>query len=85
MTKASSTTGNWKTSWSVDHVNGTGRNLAPNLSSAENTANKIDLLSNGFKCRASDTDRNGSGTTYIYMAFAESPFTTSTGIPTTAR
>ena len=28
---------------------------------------------------------NGSGRTYIYMAFAENPFTTSTGIPTTAR
>jgi hypothetical protein len=28
---------------------------------------------------------NGSGSTYIYMAFAENPFVTSTSIPTTAR
>jgi hypothetical protein len=26
-----------------------------------------------------------SGSTYIYMAFAENPFVTSTSIPTTAR
>nr|BAR28013.1 hypothetical protein [uncultured Mediterranean phage uvMED]BAR28192.1 hypothetical protein [uncultured Mediterranean phage uvMED] len=43
-----------------------------------------DLLSNGFKFRATDDDKNGSYP-YIYMAFAESPFVTSTGIPTTAR
>ena len=85
MTKSTSNTGNWKTSWSVDHLNGTGRNLAPNLSAAENTANKIDILSNGFKCRATDTDRNGSGRTYIYMAFAENPLVTSGGTPATAR
>jgi hypothetical protein len=45
----------------------------------------IDILSNGFKPRYSGSSVNGSGVTYIYMAFAESPFTTSTGIPTTAR
>jgi hypothetical protein len=28
---------------------------------------------------------NGSGGTFIYMAFAENPFVTSTSIPTTAR
>ena len=35
-----------------------------------------DFLSNGFKCRGTGGDFNGSGETYIYMAFAESPFTT---------
>ena len=33
----------------------------------------IDYLSNGFKCRGSGGDLNGSGQTYIYMAFAEQP------------
>ena len=46
---------------------------------------EIDFLSNGFKLRDNNTYVNLSGTTYIYMAFAENPFTTSTGIPTTAR
>ena len=45
----------------------------------------IDFLSNGFKVLNYDAWANGSGTKYIYMAFAENPFVTSTGIPTTAR
>ena len=45
----------------------------------------IDILSNGFKFRTSRYESNQSGSTYIYMAFAENPFVTSTGIPTTAR
>ncbi len=44
-----------------------------------------DFLSNGFKIRTSNAHPNTSGGTLIYMAFASSPFTTSTGIPTTAR
>jgi len=55
-------------------------------SGAEGSASKIlDMYSNGFKLRNADSAINGSGHTYIYMAFAESPFVTSTGIPTTAR
>jgi len=49
------------------------------------TSNQLDFLSNGFKCRASNGGANGSGGTYIYMCFAENPFVTSIGIPTTAR
>ena len=45
----------------------------------------VDFLSNGFKVMNSDAWMNSSGTKYIYMAFAEAPFVTSTGIPTTAR
>ena len=47
--------------------------------------NQMDFLSNGFKCRVNDSSWNLSGKTYIYMAFAENPFVTSTGTPTTAR
>ena len=49
------------------------------------TAIGIDILSNGFKVRATDGGLNADTKKYIYMAFAEHPFTTSTGIPTTAR
>jgi hypothetical protein len=34
----------------------------------------VDFLSNGFKPRGTFTDLNASGGTYIYAAFAESPF-----------
>ena len=43
-------------------------------SSAEEFNNELDILSNGFKLRATDTFGNASGGTYIYLAFAESPF-----------
>jgi len=57
--------------------------LETNTSNAEQTYSTIDFLSNGVKFRGSQY--NNSGVTYITMAFAENPFVTSTGIPTTAR
>ena len=66
--------------------NGDTSQLYPNLTNAEDSAgDQIDLLSNGFKNRTASGDQNISGANYIYMAFAENPFVTSTGIPTTAR
>jgi hypothetical protein len=61
--------------------------LAPSSSDADATTTNahIDYLSNGFKLRHNDTRGNTSGKNYLYMAFAESPLATSTGIPTTAR
>jgi hypothetical protein len=45
------------------------------------------LLSNGIKIRdgGASTQESGGTNSFIYMAFAENPFVTSTGIPTTAR
>ena len=49
--------------------------LYPDLSNAEGSAFTVcDFLSNGFKFRDNRADWNGSGATYIYMAFAEVPF-----------
>jgi len=55
--------------------------LAANLANAETnqTAKSVDFLSNGFKPRGtpdanSDADLNTDGGTYIYIAFAEMPF-----------
>jgi hypothetical protein len=45
----------------------------------------IDIVSNGFKLKDADATWNSNATTTYYWAFAESPFVTSTGIPTTAR
>ncbi len=50
--------------------------LAPNTNAAEvvdNTAQPIDMLSNGFKMRGTGTGNNSSGVSYIYMAFASEP------------
>ena len=45
----------------------------------------IDMLSNGFKIRYNNSNYNADGGVYQYLAFAENPFVTSTGIPATAR
>ena len=45
----------------------------------------VDLLSNGFKCRAATGFHNDNNINYIYMAFAEYPFVSSKGTPITAR
>ena len=55
------------------------------LSQAEVSTNACDFLSNGFKARTTSTWINASGGTYIYMAFAESPFVNSNGVPNNAR
>ena len=60
--------------------------LRPNLSNgASSSTNYMDFTSNGIKHRVNDTWTNGSGRNYIFMAFAENPFTSSTGTPVTAR
>ena len=71
-----------------DGYNNDNPYLSPNLSAAETGGTEIDILSNGFKIRASGTGHNASGGNYIYMAFAANPFVTSTdngSIPATAR
>ena len=55
--------------------------LYPNASAADDSGNDPDILSNGFKQRATGSDRNGNGENIIYMAFAENPFVTSGGLP----
>ncbi len=51
----------------------------------EDTNARLDLLSNGVKMRTDGGGYNTGSETYIYMAFAESPFVTSTGVPACAR
>jgi hypothetical protein len=63
------------------------RRIHPNLSDGEYSGDGYgwDMLSNGFKQRSTSAEFNGSGASFIYLAIAESPFCTSTGIPVTAR
>ena len=62
--------------------------LSANVNAAEGTTaddNDCDFLSNGIKLRSNDNQMNKTGTTFIYMAFAEHPFVSSEGVPVTAR
>jgi hypothetical protein len=77
LIKSSSTVENWHIFDDVRNTfNPADKDLRPNLANAETTSSlsNIDFLSNGFKLRNSDADYNGSGVTYVYMAFAETPF-----------
>jgi len=88
MRKRTDATANWTIIDNKrDTFNLADAKLKPNLSEAENddSSNGVDFLSNGFKNRTTDTEFNADGGTYIYMAFAENPFVTSTGVPATAR
>jgi hypothetical protein len=54
-----------------------GGGLETASAAAENYATSvraIDVLSNGFKIRVSASGLNGSGTSYVFAAFAEAPF-----------
>ncbi len=69
-----------------DTHNAMEKDLFPNLSNAEGSGTaRLDFLSNGFKIRDSGNALNDSGGNLIYWAFAESPFVSSEGVPTTAR
>ena len=62
--------------------------LANDTSDEGTNSTGMDFVSNGFKLRNSSTasvHNNISGSTYIYMAFAEHPFVSSKGVPVTAR
>ena len=87
MAKKSSGTEDWSiTDNKMNTFNVCNNKLRPNSSSQESTGNAhIDFLSNGFKWKSTSGEFNASSSTYIYMAFAENPFTTSTGVPATAR
>ena len=44
-----------------------------------------DFLANGFKIRSNNDIYNDSGETHVWMAWAESPFVNSNGVPNNAR
>ena len=69
-----------------DNINVSYKGLIPNTSGAEltNTAQGLDILSNGFKARANENRFNDDQNTIIYMAFGQS-IVGSNNVPCTAR
>ena len=59
--------------------------LEANTNAAEQSGQDVDLLGNRIKIRSTSNEVSGDGNDFIYLAFAENPFVTSTGIPATAR
>ena len=78
--------------WGMFDTTRTPTNVSKGMLIASSTAvedtsdaARVDFLSNGFKWRTTDNWFNDNGNAAIYIAFAENPFVTSTGIPATAR
>jgi hypothetical protein len=86
LAKNTNDTSNW---WMYDNkrlgYNVLNYGLHPNLTNVEWTDQNIDLLSNGFKMRSTSNTTNGSGDTFIFMAFAEEPLVGTNNITATAR
>ena len=68
-----------------DPINPTANRLDANTTEANQSSGHFDFLSNGFKCRSTEGATNQDTHTFVYMAFAEHPFVSSKGVPTTAR
>jgi hypothetical protein len=93
MVKGGTSATNWSIYDSSRHINNGPPALALRANETQQESaypldvnnGGIDLLSNGFKIRTNDTQPNLSGTTYIYMAFAEHPFGGSNVSPAPAR
>ena len=89
MTKKTTATGRWSMrDVARDPFNVASRGLSANASDIENTGSQywdLDALSNGFKLRTTEHESNGSGLTFIYMAFAKAPLVGTNNIPCTAR
>ncbi|NBX50614.1 hypothetical protein EBT25_11915, partial [bacterium] len=71
-------------SWSIldtsrNTYNVSNLRLFADSSGADNTQDIVDILSNGFKLRTTNTNENASGGTYVWAAFCENPFKYSRG------
>ena len=78
MIKSSSTTAHWNiVDNKRDTTNPATQRLFANLSNAESAGiNVLDFLSNGFQIKNNDVGFNGNNETYIYLAIAADPDTT---------
>ena len=78
------------TNWRIydnlrEGINGDNEFFELNRNSAESGSSEMDFHSNGFKLVDAEGDANYNDLKVLYFAWAESPFVSSEGIPTTAR
>ena len=88
MIKRTDSTGDWVIYDGVkEPYNVIDTYLEANSSNADTTLSvrELDILSNGFKVRGTNTSINASGSNYIGIAFAENPLVGTNNTPATAR
>ena len=81
LMKRSNSTGNWYLKDTTRDINNRcEKTLMPNHNNAEAGQTYIDIYANGFKQRIGNDSSNFTGSTYMYIAFAEHPFHGADGI-----
>ena len=88
MSKNTADSTNWNIWDNVRDYEGNPRTdilmMNANDAGADVSGKSMDFLSNGFKLRGTDNETNDNGDVHIYMAFAQRPFVSSEGVPSTA-
>ena len=77
LVKCKTTGEHWNIPVDTYSYNGVDKTLSPNLSTNERDMEggaAMDFLSNGFKIRNFDNNYSNNGDTFVYFAFAQSPF-----------
>ena len=84
MVKKTSATGDWRC-WDHRRIeNGLTRRIRLNATDDQDSGyDHLEIKSDGFKLRSTSSSSNSLGD-FIFLAFAEEPFVTGTGVPTTA-
>jgi hypothetical protein len=91
MTKIATTGGSDTGGWVIMDNKSYPNNLSnspvlfANGAYAQSDSYNGEMFSNGFRFNANSVTVNGSGNSYIYMAFAEEPLVSSNGVAATAR
>ncbi len=91
MTKIATTGGSDTGGWVIMDNKSYPNNLSnspvlfANGNYAQSDSYNGEMFSNGFRFNANSVTVNGSGNSYIYMAFAEHPLVSSNGVTATAR
>ena len=74
MIKRTDSTGNWPMKGTARSPDNEAHETVYANTYAANFGMGFDILSNGFKMRTTDATINASGGTYVYMAWAKTPF-----------
>ena len=80
------TANNWQiTDDTRSPFNVMNKGLYADLDNEQQTTDRVDYLSNGFKIRATLNENNANGGTYLYMAWARTPYNNMYGGQSNAR
>ena len=88
MMKRTDSAGEWliyDNKRNITNVRDTRLEAQDNFPNSTGSSKSFDFCGNGFKCRGDDSDINGSGNDYIYLAFADNTLVGTNNIISLAR